>query len=392
MAGGSKAAWLLGVVLALALLPSNVVATALPLLRDEWGASSTELGWVFAAYQAGYVAAVLLLLPLTDRVPAGRVIAPCMAATGVASLLFPLLAQGVWSATALRALAGAGLAGIYLPGVRVVAAATPAGRRGLAVSGYVSAFYLGAALSLGATGVLLPLVGWRGAGYVLGAVCAAGVPLSLLATRGVALPAGGAARRSLDVLRDGPVARTVAGYTGHSFELYVSRGWLAGYLAAALAARGAASTDAAARGGQWAALMAGLGTLGVWLGGWLSDRWGRGRAAATIAVASGILSLGFGWLGGADWRLLVAVGCAYGVLVAADSGVYSTAITELAPPDRLGSAQAAQAFVGFLATVAAPVAAGAVLDLGGGFGGAFALAGLASLAGALVLLPLARAR
>src|ERR687894_2637680 len=103
----ARTTWLLGPVLALALLPSNVVATALPLLRDEWGASATEMGWVFAAYQVGYVAAVLLVLPLTDRVPAGRVIVPCMAATGVASLLFPLLAQGVWSAAALRALAGA---------------------------------------------------------------------------------------------------------------------------------------------------------------------------------------------------------------------------------------------------------------------------------------------
>jgi MFS family permease len=77
-------------------------------------------------------------------------------------------------------------------------------------------------------------------------------------------------------------------------------------------------------------------------------------------------------------------------LTAADSAIYSTAVTEVAPPDELGSAQAAQAFIGFLATAVAPVAAGFVLDLGGGFGGAFALAGLASLAGAAVLFPLAR--
>ena len=37
----------------------------------------------------------------------------------------------------------------------------------------------------------------------------------------------------------------------------------------------------------------------------------------------------------------------------------------------------------------APVAAGLVLDLGGGYGGAFALAGLVGLAGAYNLFPLA---
>src|SRR5204863_2145634 len=101
-----RAAWLLGPVLALALLPSNVVATALPLLRGEWHATATEMGIVFAAYQVGYVAAVLLVLPLTDRVAAGRVIAACFAATAAAFLLFPLGAHGVWSAAALRVLAG----------------------------------------------------------------------------------------------------------------------------------------------------------------------------------------------------------------------------------------------------------------------------------------------
>ena len=65
----------LGAVLALTLLPSNLVATALPLLRTEWSASAAQMGWVIAAYQVGYAVAVLLILPLTDRVPSRRVIA-----------------------------------------------------------------------------------------------------------------------------------------------------------------------------------------------------------------------------------------------------------------------------------------------------------------------------
>ena len=386
----ARPTWLLGPVLALALLPSNVVATALPVLREEWGASATELGWVFAAYQLGYVAAVLLLLPLTDRVPAGWVIAVCAVGTSVAFLLFPLLAVGVWSASAMRALAGIGLAGIYMPGVRVVAAAASDERRGLAVSGYVSAFYLGAALSLWATGALLPSVGWRGAAYALGAISAAALPLAIFATRRAPAPTGRTARLRPEVLRNGPVLRTILGYTAHSWELYVSRAWLAAFLAAVLAGQGLDTVAAASEGGKWAALMAGLGTAGVWLGGWLSDRWGRAPAALAISAASGVISLLFGWLGAAGWEAVFVVGCLYGLLVAADSGVYSTAITEVAPSEHLGSAQAAQAALGFLAAVLAPVAAGLVLDLGGGYGGAFTLAGAIGLLGSLVLLPLAR--
>ncbi len=388
----NRVVWLLGPVLALALLPSNVVATALPLLREEWGASATEMGWVFAAYQVGYVASVLLLLPLTDRIPAGRVIAACSVLVSAAFLLFPLLAHDVWSASALRALAGVGLAGVYMPGARVVADVASTERRGLAVSGYVSTFYLGAAVSLWATGALLPGVGWRGAAYALGAISAAAVPLAMLATRGAPAPEGRAGRLRLEALRHPPVARTIVAYTSHSWELYVSRAWLAAFLAAVLAAQGAGSIESAAEGGKWAALMAGLGTAGVWAGGWLSDRCGRARAALGIATASGLISLAFGWLGAAGWELLVAVGCLYGLLVAADSGVYTTAVTELAPPGLLGSAQAGQAFFGFLATALSPVAAGVVLDLGGGFGGAFSMAGVVGLIGALALVPLALER
>src|SRR5437879_1895483 len=118
----------LGAVLALALLPSNLVATALPLLRTEWSATATQMGWVVAAYQVGYAVAVLLILPLTDRVPTGRIIAAGSALSALAFIPFGALAHDVWTASALRLLAGAGLAAVYLPGVRIVAAAVRAER------------------------------------------------------------------------------------------------------------------------------------------------------------------------------------------------------------------------------------------------------------------------
>lgn len=383
-------AYLLGPVLALVLLPSNVVAAAIPLLRTEWSATALAVGWVFAAYQVGYLISVLVVLPLTDRVPAGRVIAACTAVTSFAFLLFPFLASSVWSAAALRLLAGLGLAGIYMPGVRVIAATTSDERRGFAVGAYVSSFYLGAAVSLWLTGVLLPGLGWRGAALVLGAVSLGALPLAILSTRGAPSPSGTHARLDPAVLRHGPVLRTILAYAGHAWELYISRGWLAAFLASALAARGFDQTTASATGSQWAALMAGFGTPGVWLGGWLSDRLGRARAALLVALGSGIFSLLFGFLDATPWPMLLAVGCLYGFLVSADSPIYSTAVTELAPPERLGSAQAAQAFLGFGTTVVAPMAAGFALDVGLGWGGVFILAGVVGIALALPLVPIVR--
>ncbi len=382
-------AYLLGPVLALALLPSNLVAAAVPLLMAEWATSAAGIGWVFSAYQVGYLVGVVFLLPLTDRVRTGLVITACAAVTSAAFVLFPLLAHDVPRASALRILAGLGLAGIYLPGVRVVAGSVPARSRGFAVGAYVSSFYLGAAVSLWLTGLLLPLAGWRGAALGMGLVSVLAVPVAWFATRFTGPPPGGRSRLDLSALRAPGVLRVILGYTGHSWELYVSRGWLAAYLAAVLAAQGLDRTAAASAGSQWAALMSGLGTLGVWVGGWLSDRFGRARTALGVAVTSGLLSLVFGFLGFGPWPLLLAVGMVYGLLISADSAIYSTAVTELAPPDRLGSVQAVQALCGFGATVIAPVAAGVVLDLGLGWPGVFILGGVVGLGLATTLLPLA---
>lgn len=383
--------FLLGPVLALALLPSGFTAAALPLLQADWNASATAIGWVFAAYQVGYVVSVLGILPLTDRFQAGKVIVVCAIITSIAFVLFPLLARDVWSASIVRFFAGLGLAGIYMPGTRVVAAAAPPERRGLVVGTYVSAFYLGGALSLWVSGLLLARMAWPQAALVLGLVAVAALPLAIAGAAGVSAPQGKRGGLDPSVLREGPVTRTILAYTGHAWELYISRGWLAAFIAAVLAAQGFDSQTAAAQGSQWAALMAGLGVPGVFLGGWISDRIGRARAGLLIALTSGILSLGFGFLGGLPWAAFVIIGCVFGMLTSADSAVYSTAITEYAPRDRIGSAQALQAFIGFGATIAAPVVAGWMLDQGLGWGAVFAVGGLVGIPLALPLVKLGRA-
>ncbi len=376
----------LSATLALVLLPSQLPAAALPLLRTEWNASSAALGWVVSAYLLGYAAAVLVVLPLTDRIRPSRVIATGAVLTALANLGFALAAHDVVTASALRVVAGFGLAGVYMPGVRLVAQSSDPARRGTAVGLYVAAFYLGGSLSFLATGLLLEPVGWRGAAVILGAVALAAVPIAMFSSRGIPQTTGERAHLDLRVLRNAPLVRTIVAYVGHSWELFILRAWLAAFLAAAFALRGLSPTDASATASQWAALLLALGVPGVFVGGWLSDRVGRLRAALLYALGSGAISVGFGTLLFAPWPAIVAIGGMYGALVAADSAVYSTAVTELAPAARIGSAQALQAVAGFGIGSLGPVAAGVTLDLGLGWVGPFLIAGVVGIATALPLL------
>lgn len=376
----------MGSTLALTLLPSNIPAAAIPLLASEWDASNAALGWVVGAQLLGYSIAVLIVLPVTDRFGPRPIVVGGALIAALASLALPLFAHDVTVAVATRLAAGIGLAGVYMPGVRIIASTVGPRVRGAAVGAFVAAFYAGSSLSFLYAGVVIgPGAGWREAALTSAALAFVAPILALRASQGVA---AARARGVLDisVVRDGPMFRTIAAYSGHAWELFAVRGWLAAFLAAALMTQGASSLTATAEAGRWSALILGAGIPAVFIGAWVSDRLGRARTAIAVGLASGAIGLVYGGLGGIPWVLLIAIGFTYSALIAADSAVYSTRVTELAPPARVGSAQAIQAFSGFAMGAVGPVVAGLALDAGLGYVGAFAVAGAASIVGCIPLL------
>jgi MFS family permease len=81
--------------------------------------------------------------------------------TAGASLAFAFWAQGFLSATILRGAVGLGLAGTYMPGMRMVAERFASGGRGFAMGCYIGSFTLGTSVSLLLTGWANGLWGWR---------------------------------------------------------------------------------------------------------------------------------------------------------------------------------------------------------------------------------------
>ncbi len=388
--GLSGIGWLLGMcaMLLLALLPFSSYVAALPLIQREWGLSNTTAGVVFSAYLAGYAVSALLVLPLTDRFPTLWVFFTSAAVSVVGNVLFPLVAQGVVVACILRFAAGIGLVGIYMPGLRIISRTFPDSSRGLAMGAYVTAFYTATAVSLAATGLLMDVMEWRDSYLVLSSLGALSLPLVLLLVRGGEESGGASAsgRLQLRVLSDRRPRAFIVGYSLHAMELYAVRVWLPALLATALVSRGEDVATAAITAATVGGIALAAGSAGPVMGGAISDRFGRARSAMGIFVLSGIASLAIGWIAGAPWPAVVAVACVLGWAVAADSSIYSTAITESARPDLLGSTMAVQAFLGFMGGVVGPVLIGAVLDLvpsplqwGVGFS-AVALLSLAALA------------
>lgn len=374
----------------------------LPILQTEWRLSNSQAGLIFSAYQACYLVAVLVLASLTDRMDTRTIYLGSAAWAGLAGAAFAIFAEDFRSAAVLRALAGIGLAGTYVPGMRLVAERFATERRGLAIACYASAFGLGAALSLVLTGHLARLAGWRVAMGItaLGPLLAAGMAAAVLS------PAPPPPRVRPDrrpplldarVLKNRPALWMIAAYSAHNWELFGMRAWLPPFLAGILIRRGSSLVEATSLAATLASGILLVGAMSNIVGGWASDRWGRVRIIVVSQAVSAACSLTIGWLFTAPLWAILSVAVVYGIFVTSDSGALSTGVTELAEPSALGATLAVQSCIGFLAAAVAPAAVGILLDRfhpasSWQWGPGFGILALGVLLGPLSILALRRAQ
>jgi len=370
-------------------------AAVLPLVQQEWGLSNQSAGLIFSSYQLGYILSATLLTYLTDRFRARTIFLFSATWSVVANLLFALFAVDQTSAIVYRALAGLGMGGTYMPGLKLVADRFPSTQRGRAVGYFTSAFVFGAAASTLLSGIVGSLAGWRFAIVTTAAGTLVGTLLCLALLQGDrGVMAGDAGKRlRLEVLRSKPSLLMILAYAAHMWEQYGMRAWMAAFLTMSLLESGYDKAKAAGLGASLTALIVAAGGFSTCIAGVLSDRLGRARTASTIMLISAVFSLGFGWLVGLPPALLVLAGIAYSFFVVAETPILSAGLTELAPPHSVGAAMGFQTLIGFLAATASPTVFGWILDTTNPgqsnapttWGWAFVVLGLGALVGPMAL-------
>lgn len=373
----------------LSMTPFSMFLALQPVLQGEWQLSNTQSGWISSAYYAGYMLAVPVLSSLTDRIDARRVWLGACATAALGAVGFAMWGAGVWTAAAAQAIAGAGLAGTYMPGLKVMADRVDASAlRPRHVAFYTTSFTAGASLSFWIVGQLSARLAWQSAVLftALGPLAGCG----LVASRLAPAPATSASKVKAAthwraVFTSADTIRYVIGYAAHTWELFALRAWLVPF--ASFCNTHSRPLLAAP---TIAAIVSSIGIPASIAGAELTARVPRRRLIVAIMLAAVALSLMVVPASLAGWPVLIAIVCAYGWFVSADSAALTSGILQVAPAASRGTAMAVYSTLGFAAAFAGTFAVGALLDLGGGqssgsWAFAFALMGAPNLAGAIAI-------
>jgi MFS family permease len=329
-------------------------SAVVPQLAVDWQLTEGEKSWMTMSVQLGFVAGALVsaLLNLSDRVSARLLMAFSALLGAAVNAAIPLFEPGLIVVFVLRFITGAALAGVYPPGMKLMATWCTK-QRGLAIGILVGALTLGSASPhllnafppAGAGGI----PPWRDVLWATSAMAAFAALITLALVRSgphLARTAPFDWRYASRALSDRATRLANFGYLGHMWELYAMWVWVPTLLLASFEKSG---------GHLQHARLAGFGAIatgaaGSIVAGQLADRMGRTTVTIWSLVISGACALTAGML--FDRPLaLTAVCLVWGFAVVADSAQFSTAVSELSDPRYVGTALTIQTCLGFLLTL-----------------------------------------
>lgn len=324
-------------------------SAVVPSLEVAWGLSSAGVAWLTMSVQIGFVAGTVLsaILNLPDIVNTRRLFAVSALLGASSNAAFAFMADGLAPGIALRFLTGVFLAGIYPPGLKL-AATWSLRYRGLAIGLLVGALTVGSA-SPHLVRAMSNLA-WEQVVLVSSVMAILGgmIVLTLIKDGPFTAPqAPFNPRIAIRFLAQRGIRLANLGYMGHMWELYAMWTWVPIFLVDALEAR----SGSLALASTIAFGVIAVGGIGSVVAGGLADRFGRTAIASGAMVLSGSAALLAATLYNAPLIVITPVLLVWGLTVVADSAQFSAAITELSPPEYVGTALTIQTAMGFLLTL-----------------------------------------
>ena len=356
-----------------ALLGFACYAVVLTTLQDEWHLSNLQSGLIASAFFFGYMLMVPLATALTDRIDAKKVYLVGGLSATCGLLGMSLFAYNFWTALIFMALNGVGLAGTYMPGLKILSDRIKTGELTRHIAFYTAFFGIGTGFSYLCSGWILNSLDWH---YVFGIIALGPLTASLIVL--LFIPAlahekwHGPIRIRLHdifpvdkwrlVLQDKTASGFIFGYTAHSIELFASRSWIVAFFGFCAIVTGDSFLLTAT---TLAGVINFFGVPASILGNEIALRIGRQKWIFFVMLSSAVFGVALALSTGQSWWLIVALAIGHAIFIMADSATLTAGLVVSAKENIKGAAMGLHSLMGFGGGLLGPAIFGFVLDLTG---------------------------
>jgi MFS family permease len=354
----------------LAQIGAYTVPALLPTFINTWELSNTKAGWLAGVWAGAYVFAAPVLVSLTDRIDAKKIYLISVVLTTLTHIGYAFFADGFWSAFFLRALAGIGWAGTYMPGLKVLSDRLEGKAQTRGVSWHAAGVGLSGAFSFLISGVVANSYGWPWA-FGFGGICTVFaflfMWLGVSPQEPITLNPKHERAALLDfrpVLRNRSAFAYSLAYSAHAWELFAFRSWGVTFLTFIAVMYGGAPD---LLGPTTVAFVMGL--VATWssvTGNEMCIRFGRQRVILWTIFATMIVALSIGYSAAIGYGTAVVMCLIYTILIYADSSALTAGASGSARPGQRGATLAVHSTIGYIGGFLGPLVIGIILDLAGG--------------------------
>lgn len=348
------------------LVPLMTLPATLPQIMAAWDLNSNQAGWIGGVYFAGYAVAVPFLASATDHVDGAWLLTGSALLGAVTSLAFGFWAEGFIPALSLRFLGGIAIAGVHMPGLKMLTDRTSGSAQARGSAIYTSCYAAGNGLSFLIAGIISTRFGWRAA-FIVGGV---GPLLSILliwllppvATR--QREPGKPTFEMRSLLRNRELVAYIVAFAGNTWEVFSIRVWFVACLGWSLSLPGNALSLPALGVVAGTAALAGVPASIVVAE--VATRLGRRRTIVYTCIGSVMVCLALAATSGGPIRIVLPLLILLQITSFADVGALAGGVVAAADPTRRGAALALYAVAGFAAGFLGPVLVGNALEVFGG--------------------------
>ncbi|WP_420317352.1 MFS transporter [Ekhidna sp.] len=317
----------------------------MPQLINHLNLSTADLGYVTSSVQFGFIVGTLVysIFTIADRFNASNVFLMSALLGALFNLLISLSGSFAELIT-FRFLTGFFLAGIYPVGMKIASDFFKDGL-GKALSFLVGALVLGTALPH-LIASYDNFIAWEFVLYTTSSLAViGGIIIKFFIGEGPYHKKSQEVKFSAmrQVFKDRSFRSAAFGYFGHMWELYAFWAFVPVMLGLHSGSNGRVSFHSF--------LVIGLGAIACFIGGFISDKYGTKKMAIVFLGLSGICCLASPLMYGLNYNGYLIFLIFWGMVVIADSPLFSTLVAQHADPKIKGTALTIVTSVGFAITI-----------------------------------------